>query len=95
MNKIEIQYQTVLTNKNSLTEMNRQLLKIEIPHNQTRHNQTLTREQKNELRKFKENHESKKTALPSLRNLENSQDGNRKNESCINIYIHLLYNQIK
>ena len=57
MNKIEIQYQThqVLTNKNSLTEMNGQLLKIEISHNQTPHNteQTQAQEQKVNLRNFK------------------------------------------
>ena len=37
MNKVVIQYQThqVLINKKSLTEMNRQLLKIETPHKQT------------------------------------------------------------
>ena len=37
MNKIVLQYTThqVLTNKNSLTEMNSQLLKIETPQNQT------------------------------------------------------------
>ena len=39
MNKIIIQYQThqELTNKNSLTEMNRQLRKMKTPHNQTTH----------------------------------------------------------
>ena len=42
MNKIVIEYQThhVLANKNSLTEMNRQLRKIETPQNQTTHNHT-------------------------------------------------------
>ena len=37
MKKTLIQYQThkVLRNKNSVTEMNRQLLKIETPHTQT------------------------------------------------------------
>ena len=45
MNKMVIQYQTdqVLTNQNSLTEMNRQLRKIETPHNQTTHNKTTQR----------------------------------------------------
>ena len=40
MNKIIIQYQThqKLTNKNSLTEMNRQLRKMETSHNQTTQN---------------------------------------------------------
>ena len=40
MNKIVIQYLTyqVLEKKNSPTEMNRQLRKMEIPHNQTTQN---------------------------------------------------------
>ena len=43
MNKIIVQYQThqQLTNKNSLTEMNRQLRKMETPHNQITHSQTI------------------------------------------------------
>ena len=41
MNKILIQYLTqVLSNKNSPTEKNRQLRKMETLHNETIHNQT-------------------------------------------------------
>ena len=36
---MQYQIHQVLTNKKSLTEMNRQLRKIETPHNQTTHNQ--------------------------------------------------------
>ena len=40
-NKVIIHYLThkILTNKNSPTEMNHQLQKMETPHNQTLHNQ--------------------------------------------------------
>ena len=40
MNKIIIQYQThqQLSNKNSLTDMNRKFRKMETPHNQITHN---------------------------------------------------------
>ena len=43
MNKIVIQDEThqVLTNKNSLTKINRQLRILETQHNQTTHNQTI------------------------------------------------------
>ena len=46
MNKLVIQYliNQVLTNKNSLIEMNCQLRKMETPHNQTTHNQTIKNE---------------------------------------------------
>ena len=42
MNKIIVQYQPhqELTNKNSQIEMDRQLRKMETPHNQTTYNQT-------------------------------------------------------
>ena len=39
----------VLTNKNSLIEMNHQLLKIETPHNQTTHDLTTPSEHNNKL----------------------------------------------
>ena len=42
MNTTAIKYLThqVSTNKNSLTEMNHRLQKMETPHNQTTHNKT-------------------------------------------------------
>ena len=49
------------TSKNNLTEMNRQLLKMEKPHNQTTHNEvSLMKDyymKKSKSRKFKENYE--------------------------------------
>ena len=74
MNKIVIQYQTyqVLTNKNSLNKMNRQLRKIETPQNQTTLNteQTLTQEQKVNQENFKRIMNREKITLLSLRNIE-------------------------
>ena len=71
MNKIVIQYQAhqVLTNKNSLTEMNRQLQKIEMtqPNNPE---QIATQEQKVNLENLKRIMNGEKTTLPSLRNIE-------------------------
>ena len=66
MNKIVIQYQIqqVLTNKNSLTEMSRQLWKIEKSHNQT------TLEQKINLENLKRIMNEEKTTLPSQRNIK-------------------------
>ena len=57
--------------------MNRQLRKIETPHNKTAHNknynqttqQTLTQEQKVNLENLKRIMNEKKTTLPSLRNI--------------------------
>ena len=43
---------------------------MEIPHNQTTHNQTLTQEQKVNLENLKRNMNSEKTTLPSLGNIE-------------------------
>ena len=72
MNKIVIQYQTHQVSTNSLTEINRQLWKIETPYNQTLHysEQTLTQEQKVNLENSKRIMNGKKTTLPPLRNIE-------------------------
>ena len=66
MNKVVIQYQThqVLTNKNSQTEINRQLRKIETPHKQTTHNQTITQEQKVNLENLKRIMNGKRLPYP-------------------------------
>ena len=55
--------------------MNRQLGKMEMPHNQTTHNQTTQKKTTNTRTKgkpgkFKGNYECGKTTLPSLRNIE-------------------------
>ena len=70
MNKIVIQYQThqVLTNKNSLTEMNCQLLKTEA----TQPNNT-----EQTLRKFNENYEWKKDYL-TITKKQNREESRRK-----------------
>ena len=62
MNKIVIHYQThqELKNKNSLTEMNHQLWKMETPHNQTKVN----------LESLKGIMNREKTTIPSLRNIK-------------------------
>ena len=87
MNKIVIKYQThqVLTNKNSLTEMNRKLRKIETPHNQTHWANIISRT-KIKSRKLKENNEQGKDYLTitGKHRMENSQDGNGKNKSSNN-----------
>ena len=87
MNKIVIQYHThqVLTNKNSLTEMNCKLLKIEIQHRANTNTRT-----KNKFRKFKENYECGKDYLTNTKKhrMENSQDGNGKNKSSTNLCIN-------
>ena len=78
MNNIVIQYLThqVLTNKNSPTEMDRQIWKMETPHNLTTHNQKknpeqrLTQEQQVNLENLKRIMNSEKTTLPSVRNID-------------------------
>ena len=73
MNQIQCRTHQVLTNQNSRTEMNRQLGKIETPHNQTTHNQTtranINIRTKSKSRKLEENYERGK-GLPSLGNIE-------------------------
>ena len=57
---------------NSLTEMNRKLIKIDTPpthtHKQLRANTDART--RNEFRKYKENYGWKKTTFPSVRNIE-------------------------
>ena len=71
MNKIVIQHLTlqVLTIKNSTTEMNHELRKMETPDNKTTHNltprTTLSQEQKVNQENLKRIVNSEKTTLPS------------------------------
>ena len=57
--------------------MNRELRKIETPRTQTAQKKTLTQEQKNKFRKFKENFGWKKDlTIAKKHRLENSQEVN-------------------
>ena len=86
MNKIVIQYQThkVQTNKNSLTEINRQLPKVETPitkqHTIKQYWADTNTRTKSKSRKFKENYEWGKDYVIMYKKyrMENSQDGNGK-----------------
>ena len=81
MNKTLIQYQThyVLTNKNSLTEINHQLRKIETPHPNNRE-QRITQKQKIDFENLKRimNEQMTTFAINKKHSIENNQDGNEK-----------------
>ena len=70
--------------------MDRQLLKIETPHNQNNTEQILTQEQEMNLENLKRIMNGKKDYLTITKKhrMENSQHGKGKNKSSTNIYIN-------